>query len=82
MAKANVPLRMRMIEQDYDQAGLARITGRSESYIGERMRGQAPWSADDMDLIGTALEIPREKYAHYFVPEGCGKSRTARRRAS
>jgi transcriptional regulator with XRE-family HTH domain len=38
-------------------AGLARLTGLSENYIGKRLREELPFTLNDVDRIAKALEV-------------------------
>lgn len=60
-------LKALMYEKDFIQADLAREVRRSGTYITVRMNGKEPWSLDDVQAIGTMLEIPREQWLDYFI---------------
>ena len=60
-------LKALLYEMGIDQRYIARYTGKSLTYISERMTGKQPFNTFDMDKIGgSLLKIPREQYHLYF----------------
>lgn len=47
-----------MNERDMSQNRLAKIIGKSQSYVSTRTRGEQPWTTDDIDAIAKALGLP------------------------
>ena len=52
---------------------LARVVGKSRSYVADRMRGEHPWDAEDMVKLGEHYDIPHERFFEFFCekkPDG------------
>lgn len=64
--KKFIPLRVKMMEHDSNQAQLAAICGVSRGTMCDRFRGLQPWTSVEMDKIGAFLGISREEYGTYF----------------
>ena len=62
------PLRLRMMEMDYDQEALGEALGKSRSYVSERMLLHREWSWGEIRKMCDLLEIPREKAWDFFPP--------------
>lgn len=60
-------LKALMYEREVIQADLAEALGRSQTYIVVRMGGKEPWNLEDIQAIGTMLEIPREQWLDFFI---------------
>ena len=65
---ANIRLRARMMEKQFQGQDLARILKRSDSYFSSRITGRAPWDLDDVYALCDWLEIPPEEIHLYFPP--------------
>lgn len=63
-------LRRVMFEFDETQQDLAKITGRSQSYIGERMRGQRPYDMEDVYKICEHFNLELNDISKYFPLKG------------
>ena len=59
-------LKALMYEKDVRQIDLEPVIGRKIAYISTRLNGKEPWNTQEMEAIGTLLEIPREQCLDYF----------------
>lgn len=53
-----------------DRKYLAKVLGRSESYVQFRLGGDSPWSINDVYTICDVLQIPYELIPEYFPKNG------------
>lgn len=60
-------LKALMFEQDVSQEYLAKKLGRGVTYLSKRMNAHEPFTTQDMKVIGSVLEIPRERWLEYFM---------------
>lgn len=70
MTKAFKELKCLMIMQDKQQSDLARVTGKSQSYITERMSARKPFDMDDVYAICKEVGIAFCDIPKYFPPKG------------
>ncbi len=62
-------LKALMFEQEVTQADIAKATGRSQTYIASRMTGREVFDLNDMKVIASLLDLPREKWLDYFMED-------------
>lgn len=62
-------LKIRMLEKGVRQIDLVPVIGRKICYISSRLNGKEPWNTEEIQAIGTLLEIPREQWFDYFIDE-------------
>ena len=62
-------LKALMYEKDVRQIDLEPGIGRKIAYISTRLNGKEPWNTQEMEAIGTLLEIPREQWLDYFIDQ-------------
>lgn len=73
-------LRVRFAECERGQNEVARLAGIAPSTMTNRMTGQQPFNAWEMDAIAEVLDIDRADYGKYFflprnlVPKPGGKA--------
>ena len=51
-------VRIELARRNLTQAQLAKMCGLTESTFSRRMSGEIPWSADEIDQLALALEVP------------------------
>ena len=61
----------RIKELGYTQETLAKEIGKNKSTLNSKLKGRFPFSADEIDAICRALDIPNEEVGAYFF---CKKS--------
>lgn len=62
-------LKALMFEQEVTQADIAKAAGRSKTYIASRMTGREAFDLNDMRIIASLLDLPREKWLDYFMED-------------
>lgn len=70
MTKAFKELKCLMIMNDKQQSDLARVTGKSQAYITERMSARRPFDMDDVYAICKEVGIALCDIPKYFPPKG------------
>ncbi len=66
--KSYLKLRFRMMEVGFQNEDLARVLGKSGTYVVSRLGAKAPFTLDDVYTIGRELEIPPAELLDYFPP--------------
>lgn len=59
-------LRAEFMKKDFTQSELSKRIGKSDTYLGYRMRGIIPFSTWDMEVLGKELGIPKEEWLEFF----------------
>ncbi len=59
-----------MYENDCTQQDIAKMIGRSPSYIAERMRGKKPFDMEDVYKLCDCFELSYTDIPIYFPPKG------------
>ena len=72
------PLRLRMMEMDYDQTALGEALGRSSTYMSARMMLYREWTWGDIRRMCDLLEIPHEKAWDFFPLPPKGEDKPCR----
>lgn len=63
-------LRLKLKEYDYTQEEIARMMGRSLSYVAKRFGGKGAWDMDDVYFFLHQFDIPAEEMHLYFPEHG------------
>lgn len=61
-----IKLKARMFEMGITQQEVANAIGKGLAYTCRRCNGWIPWNIQEMTVIGTMLELPREQWLDYF----------------
>lgn len=63
-------LRGYLAKYDMDQSDVQEMTGKSPTYVSNRMTGKMPWSQDDQYILMDELDIPYEDMYLVFPKKG------------